>query len=81
MAEAKKTPTCNRGKFIIDNRCLNLCQVCLELAPDNLDEKEGTIVVSKQPESEEEEQQLNEAMRICPNEAIKKVKLSNGDNK
>ena len=52
--------------------CLNLCKVCLVVAPDNLCESKDreTVSVKKQPESGLEIKKIQEAMRVCPANAI-----------
>ena len=57
-------------------RCLTLinitCDLCRETAPNNFTRNDdgGYSFVTKQPESEEEEELCREAMEGCPVEAI-----------
>ncbi len=59
------------GKWYVDKKCI-LCCVCSEAAPRNFREASAGDhdVVYKQPETEEEERQCEEAMAACPVEAI-----------
>jgi len=59
------------GKWYVDKKCI-LCSVCSEAAPQNFRESDAHDhdVVFKQPGSQEEEQQCEEAMAACPVEAI-----------
>ncbi len=59
------------GDFYVDTNCID-CDLCRQTAPDNFDrnEDEGFSYVSKQPETEEEEQQCRDAIEECPVEAI-----------
>jgi len=59
------------GRWYVDKKCI-LCSVCSEAAPKNFKESDqhDHDVVYKQPESEDEERQCEEAMAACPVEAI-----------
>lgn len=59
------------GRWYVDKKCI-LCSVCSEAAPGNFKEStEGDHdVVFKQPDSENEIRQCEEAMAACPVEAI-----------
>jgi ferredoxin len=59
------------GDFYVDSNCID-CDLCRQTAPDNFDrnEDEGFSYVTKQPETEEEEQQCRDAIEECPVEAI-----------
>ncbi len=59
------------GKYYVDSSCID-CDVCRETAPENFaaNEDEGYSYVSKQPENDEEEALVQEAMESCPVEAI-----------
>ena len=59
------------GKYYVDSNCID-CDVCRETAPDNFaaNEDEGYSFVSKQPENDEEEALVQEAIESCPVEAI-----------
>ncbi len=59
------------GKIYVDEACIS-CDACVLAAPNNffMDEDEGHAYVSKQPESEEEEEGVVEAIEGCPVEAI-----------
>lgn len=59
------------GQFYVDSNCID-CDLCRQTAPDNFErnEDEGFSYVSKQPESEDEEQACRDAIEECPVEAI-----------
>lgn len=59
------------GKWYVDKKCI-LCCVCAEAAPKNFKEAASGDhdYVFKQPETEEEVLQCEEAMAACPVEAI-----------
>ena len=59
------------GKYFVDATCID-CDACREMAPDNFSrsEDEGYSYVSKQPETEDEEEQCKDAMEGCPVESI-----------
>lgn len=59
------------GMYYVDASCID-CDVCREIAPDNIraNEDEGYSYVFKQPENDDEEGLLRQAMEECPVEAI-----------
>jgi ferredoxin len=59
------------GKYFIDQNCDN-CALCVTEAPNNIRESEDGdhSYVFKQPENEEEEKAMREAIDSCPTEAI-----------
>ena len=59
------------GKYYIDEECID-CDLCRETSAVNFSRNEagGYSYVSKQPESEEEEQLCAEALEGCPVESI-----------
>ena len=59
------------GPYYVDQSCI-MCNLCMEVAPSNFVESdEGDHhVVSKQPESMDEEGKIREAMEQCPVEAV-----------
>ncbi len=59
------------GPWYVDSNCID-CDLCRQTAPDNFtrNEDEGYTYVSKQPENEEEEANMRDAMEECPVEAI-----------
>ena len=59
------------GKYYVDSSCID-CDVCRTTAPNNFEanEDEGFSYVVKQPENDEEEAQMEEAIESCPVEAI-----------
>jgi ferredoxin len=59
------------GKWYVDSNCID-CDVCRTTAPNNFaaNEDEGYSFVKKQPESDEETEQMEESMESCPTEAI-----------
>ena len=60
-----------KGEFYVDRECI-ACDACVMSAPENfyLDEDEGHAYVKKQPTTEEEKEQCEEALEGCPVEAI-----------
>ena len=72
MAEIEdKLPENVRGKFYVDRQCID-CDVCRDTAPENFtrDDENGYSYVYKQPASEEEASLCEEALSVCPVEAI-----------
>ncbi|MBF0232513.1 MAG: ferredoxin [Desulfamplus sp.] len=61
------------GRFYVDTRCIG-CSVCTEIAPDHFatNHDEGYEYVYSQPSGEAEVRLCNEAMEICPVNAIGK---------
>ena len=59
------------GSWYVDVNCID-CDVCRETAPNNFTQQaeKGYSYVFKQPESDEEKAQCQEAMESCPVEAI-----------
>ena len=59
------------GSWYVDSNCID-CDLCRQTAPENFtrNEDEGYTYVSKQPENEEEEAAMSDAMEECPVEAI-----------
>ncbi len=59
------------GQFYVDSNCID-CDLCRQTAPDNFmrNEDDGYSYVSKQPETDEEQQACLDAMEECPVEAI-----------
>jgi len=59
------------GRFHVDIRCIG-CSVCTEIAPDHFatNHDQGYEYVYSQPVSEAEINLCNEAMEICPVNAI-----------
>ncbi|MGD7651911.1 MAG: ferredoxin [Verrucomicrobiales bacterium] len=59
------------GKYYVDANCID-CDLCRETAPENFDraDDEGYSYVKKQPTTDEEIAQCQEAMDGCPVEAI-----------
>ncbi len=59
------------GTYYVDSECID-CDLCREVAPENFarNEDEGHSIVTKQPESDEEQELCEEAMESCPVEAI-----------
>ena len=68
---ANRYPENARGRFYVDDQCID-CDLCRQTAPMNFtrDEESGHSFVFKQPQTEEEECQCQEAMENCPVEAI-----------
>ena len=59
------------GKYYVDDSC-GACQVCVSLAPENIQmtEDEDHAFISKQPENDEEIAAVADAIDSCPDEAI-----------
>ena len=59
------------GKWYVDSQCID-CDLCRTTAPNNFKQNadEGYSFVYKQPDSEDETKQCQEAMDECPVEAI-----------
>jgi ferredoxin len=59
------------GKFYVDNSC-NACGVCSDTAPDffKMDDDEEYAFVYKQPSTDDEIEECEDAMDNCPEEAI-----------
>ena len=59
------------GKFFVDTECID-CDLCRETAKDNFtrSDEEGYSYVYKQPENDDELALCQEAMEMCPVEAI-----------
>lgn len=59
------------GKYYVDKTCI-LCSLCVEIAPENFKESEAGDhdIVYKQPENNDEEEKVREAMENCPVECI-----------
>ncbi len=57
-------------KYKVSEECI-ACRACVEVAGDNFEINENRIAfLKKQPENEQEESRSQEAMEICPVEAI-----------
>ena len=67
----EKWPENITGKFYVDEQCID-CDLCRQTAPANFErnEDEGYSYVYKQPETDEERDQCQEALEECPVEAI-----------
>lgn len=59
------------GKWYVDSQCID-CNLCRDTAPNNFKQNEdaGYSYVYKQPETDEELEQCEEAIEACPVEAI-----------
>lgn len=66
-----KLPENVPGKWYVDDTCTP-CHVCLEEAPNLLkyNEDETYVYFFKQPENEQEEDDAQRAMEICPTGSI-----------
>ncbi|MGE4159510.1 MAG: ferredoxin [Planctomycetota bacterium] len=60
-----------QGKWYVDKECID-CDLCNELAPKNFStaKTDDHSIVFKQPETDEEKAQCQEALEGCPVEAI-----------
>ena len=68
-----KQPENVPGRFYVDTNCID-CDVCRDLAEANFtrEERGGYSYVYKQPETPEEAALCQEALEVCPVEAIGK---------
>jgi ferredoxin len=59
------------GSYYVDSMCID-CDVCRDTAPDNFTRSDHNAYsyVFKQPETDEERAQCEEALGACPVEAI-----------
>lgn len=72
MAEFEdKLPENVPGKFYVDRNCID-CDVCRDTSPQNFtrEDENGYSFVYRQPGTPEELKLCEEAMNICPVEAI-----------
>ncbi|MBI2342739.1 MAG: ferredoxin [Deltaproteobacteria bacterium] len=72
MADKNDRVAQNRpGAWYVDSQCID-CNLCRDTAPNNFRQYEdgGYSYVYKQPESDEERVQCQEALESCPVEAI-----------
>jgi ferredoxin len=69
--KSNRLPDNASGKWYVDNTCID-CDACRQVAPNNFsrNDEAGYSYVSKQPETDEELQQCQEAKEACPVEAI-----------
>ena len=67
-----------KGKYYVDENTCLACDTCTYYAPDNFkfDNETGSSYVSKQPETQNEEESCRKAMQACAVEAI----YDDGDN-
>jgi ferredoxin len=66
-----KNPNNTDGKFYVDDQCIG-CNACVVEAPDffKMDDDEGVSFVYKQPSNDDETTTCENALAICPVEAI-----------
>jgi ferredoxin len=59
------------GAFYVDSSCID-CDVCRDTSPKNFtrNDENGYSYVYKQPETDEEIELCEEALSVCPVEAI-----------
>lgn len=70
MAEKdNKVPENVDGPYYVDDSCI-ACEMCVGDAPENFEMTEEHAYVKKQPETDEEEEQCEEALYNCPVDAI-----------
>jgi ferredoxin len=67
----EKIPENIEGRFYVDTNCIN-CSLCPEIAPQIFatNHEEGYEYVARQPNNEEEFNLVNEAIKLCPANAI-----------
>ena len=60
-----------KGPYFVDSECID-CDACRAAAPSNFtrNEAEGYSYVYKQPDTDEEKRECEEAMEECPVDAI-----------
>ncbi|GAB2464542.1 ferredoxin [Streptomyces incanus] len=65
------------GRFHVDDTCID-CQLCRDLAPENFesDPDTETHYVLKQPENEDELDQVLDAYESCPSDSIHYLRIS-----
>jgi ferredoxin len=72
MAKAhRKHPDNAPGNFHVDTRCVD-CDVCRDTAPNNFarNGRKGYAFVLRQPQTTEELERCQEALGVCPVDAI-----------
>ncbi|MBC7795937.1 MAG: ferredoxin [Pyrinomonadaceae bacterium] len=59
------------GEFYVDRNCID-CDVCRDISPENFtrNDENGYSFVHHQPDSPKEIELCQEAMNVCPVEAI-----------
>ncbi|MEA3317112.1 MAG: ferredoxin [Bacteroidota bacterium] len=63
------------NKYKVSKECI-ACRACVEVAGNNFDINENNIAyLKKQPQSEKEIEECDEALSICPVNAISKIKV------
>ncbi|OHE70888.1 MAG: ferredoxin [Verrucomicrobia bacterium GWC2_42_7] len=69
--KSNKWPENVPGKFYVDDQCID-CDLCRDMAPDFFvrNEDGGYSVVCKQPSTDDEIAECNEALEGCPVNAI-----------
>ena len=68
--ETFNTYTMKNKKYTVSHECIS-CRACVEVAGDNFEMNDNKkAYLKKQPENESEESLCNEAIEICPVEAI-----------
>ena len=69
-----KQPQNVPGRFYVDTNCID-CDVCRDLAQNNFTREDdgGYSYVYKQPTTPQEEALCQEALEVCPVEAIGKL--------
>jgi len=71
--ETLKLHTMENKKYTVSKECI-ACRACVEVAPDNFDmNSKNKAYLKKQPENDSEEELCNEAMDVCPVQAISMV--------
>ncbi len=69
--KSKKVPENVEGAYYVDEECIS-CGVCAGTAPENfvMKDDESYAFVKKQPESDSEKEQSEDALAACPVDAI-----------
>ena len=58
------------GPYYVDENC-EFCETCIDTAPENFASADDEYAyVKKQPENDDEEAACQEALEMCPTEAI-----------
>lgn len=57
------------GPYYVDVKCI-ACHLCVQIAPKNFKMKSGYAYVYKQPENDVEKKLCDDAVLVCPVDAI-----------
>ena len=66
-------------KYVVSNECIG-CQACIGVAPDNFEiGNDNKAFLKKQPKTEQEIEESNQAIEICPVNAISIIEKNDID--